>query len=65
MEPRGNNLMEEKSVIIIVIVFCVTLLEITALITGVDGQAFATAVAALVGLAGIGAGYQFHRHKTK
>ena len=57
--------MNEERIVILVVVLCVTILESIAMITGVNGQAFATAIAALVGLAGLAAGWEFHKHKTK
>ena len=57
--------MKEDNIVIVIIVLCVTILESVALATGVDGQAFSTAIAALVGLAGLAVGYKFHKHKTK
>ncbi len=57
--------MKEDNIVLIVIVLCITTLETVALAVGVNGQVFATAIAALVGLAGLAVGYKFHKHKTK
>jgi len=57
--------MKQANIVILVIVVCITMLEGIALIMGVDGQFFATSIAALFGLGGLGSGFQLHKHKTK
>lgn len=49
-----------KSTVIIAIL-CITALEITAMLCGVDGAVFGIAIAAISGLGG----YQIHKKRTE
>jgi hypothetical protein len=58
-EPkRHHELTPAQCMIIVLGIVCITALEITAMITGIDGKAFGIVVAAIAGIVGGVAGFQ-------
>lgn len=57
--------MEDKTIVTITAIGAVVVLEVTALVLGINGQLLATSLALLAGLAGVAGGYQYHKRITE